>query len=66
VIPSTTWRVAVCPKGYCWLLQQRQGRDRWVSRKFFSRKARLAVVLKELISPEAFQAVEARIAALPI
>ena len=65
-IPGTAWRVAVCAKGYCWILQQREGKDRWHSRKFFARKARLALVLKELVGTKAFKAIEAKIEALPI
>jgi hypothetical protein len=64
-VPGTNWRVAVCAKGYCWMLQQREGRDRWISRKFFATKKRLAVVLTELVGDRAFRAVKAKVDELP-
>jgi hypothetical protein len=58
--------VAASADGRCWILQQREGRDHWIGRKYFSNRRRLAVVLKKLVSPDAFRAVEAKIAALPV
>ena len=65
-IPGTNWRVAVCAKGHCWMLQQREGRHRWISRKFFATKKRLAVVLIKLVGEQAFGAVKDKVDALPI
>lgn len=65
-VPGTPWRVAVCHEGRQWILQQREARDHWVGRKYFSNKQRLAVVLRELVSPAAYRAIEPQIAALPI
>jgi hypothetical protein len=66
IVPGTNWRMAVCAKGYCWMLQQREGRDRWISRKFFTNKRRLAVVLTELVGEQIAAAVKDKIEALPI
>ena len=65
-VPGTPWRVAVCPKGYCWILQRRRGVGRWESLKFFARRPRLATVLRELVGDRAYQAVKDKIEALPI
>lgn len=54
------------PAGYSWILQKRQGANAWFSWKFFARRQRLAVVLRQLVPPAAFQAVEAEIAKLPV
>lgn len=65
-IPGTLPRVAVCAKGYCWTLQQREARDHWISRKFFASKTRLAKVLPEVVGPDAATLVMPKIEALPI
>lgn len=65
-VPGTSWRVVVCAQGRQWIAQQREGKDHWVSRKFFANKRRLAAVLKTLVPDRAFQAVKDKIEALPI
>jgi hypothetical protein len=65
-IPGTSWRVAVCAKGYCWILQQREAKDHWIGRKFFSNKRRLATVVNELLGEEAYRSVSDGIEALPV
>jgi hypothetical protein len=65
-IPGTTYRVAVCAKGFCWMLQQREARDHWISRKFFASMARLAKVLPEVVGPDAAALVMPLVEALPI
>jgi hypothetical protein len=65
-IPGTNYRVAVCAKGYCWILQQREARDHWIRRKFFASKARLAKVLPEVVGPNTAAAVMPLVEALPI
>ena len=65
-VPGTNWRVVVCAEGRQYIAQQREGRDRWTSRKFFTNRRRLGVVLRQLVGARAFRAVEATIAALPI
>lgn len=66
VVPDTPYRVAVCAKGYCYLLQHRRGKDRWDNQKFFANKRRLAAVLKTLVPDRAFRAVQPEIEKLPI
>ena|ERR1700733_1480684 len=66
LIPGTAYRVAACPKGYCWLLQQRRGRHRWENRKYFATKRRLAAVLPSVVGTLAAEAVREKVDALPI
>lgn len=66
LVPDSPYRVAVCSKGHCWLLQQRRGANRWEGIKFFTNRRRLGVVLRQLVGARAFRAVAAKIAALPI
>ena len=65
-VPGTPWRVVVCSKGYCWILQRRRGVGRWESVKFFARRQRLATVLRQLAGDRAYNAVKAKIEALPL
>jgi hypothetical protein len=65
-VPNTSWRVVVCAEGRQYIAQQREGRDRWASRKFFTNRRRLGVVLRQLVGARAFKAVQAKIEALPI
>lgn len=65
-VPGTNWRVVVCVQGRQWVLQQREGKDRWLGRKFFSNKRRLALVLKTLVPDRAFRAIQHEIEKLPI
>jgi hypothetical protein len=65
-IPRTAWRVAVCREGRQWMLQQREAKDRWQSRKFFARKQRLATVVQQLLGTAAYKSVAAKIDALPV
>ena len=65
-VPGSPYRVAVCAKGYCWILQIRRGADRWEGVKFFATKRRLAVVLRQLVGARVFRAVQDKIEALPI
>lgn len=64
-IPNTNWRVAVCREGRQWLLQQREAKDHWESRKYFARKGRLATVIRDHLGEAAFQSVQSKIEALP-
>jgi hypothetical protein len=64
-IPGTKWRVAVDRAGYQWMLQHREAKDHWVSRKFFSNKKRLGTVVREMF-PNTWQKVAPKIVALPI
>ena len=59
-------RVVVCSKGYCWILQRRRGVGRWESVKFFARRQRLGQVLRQLAGDRAYNAVKAKIEALPL
>jgi len=65
-IPRTHYRVALCPAGWQYLVQQREAKDRWINRKFIARKAHLAVVLKRLVPSKSFRAIEAKLSALPV
>jgi hypothetical protein len=65
-VPGTSYRVAASADGWSWILQQREARDHWVGRKYFSNRRRLAAVLKTLAPPAAFRAVESQIQALPV
>ena len=65
-IPGRNWRVAVDRVGYQWMLQQREARDHWQSRKFFARKARLAKVIEETFGRQIYLAVCDHISKLPI
>ena len=65
-VPNTSWRVVVCAEGRQWIIQQREGKDKWVSRKFFATKRRLAVVLKQPVGSRAFKAIQHKIEKLPI
>lgn len=65
-IPNTNWRVAVCKDGYQWLLQQREAKDHWETRKYFATKRRLSTILQETLGDEAYISVAHKIDALPI
>lgn len=65
-IPDTAFRVAVCERGYQWILQRRDGKDRWTNLKYFARKGRLATVIRDLLGEDIFPTVETKIESLPI
>jgi hypothetical protein len=65
-IPGTNYRVAASADGHCWIIQQREARDHWIGRKYFSNKRRLAVVVKTMVPAAAFKEIEPQINALPI
>ena len=63
---SDSWRVVVCRDGLQWILQQREGRDHWEGKHFFSRKSHLGEAIKEKFGEKVFSRVKARIDLLPI